>query len=472
MGDAETSNAGEQLGQAERVRSEGSARQFEVNRLLGGHAFLGGARFRKKVLDFYGKKFDAVAPECGVDVALLVRICLQAEKLMGPYDRILGASLYIAILGLLSDMPLLVVAAILLAAVTNSAAAEKVRQHARAFSRPAFDYALCASEYAGVEIPAVLVTGLPQRDQNLVLYAGFVPFVGTGVAEGGWSFNCSLSPPPGAGAAQPAVAFDAVELYAHLRTTLERLRIPGMELHDRVYACGSEAGEIDGLRLGIDMRPIQHIPPERLTQCFGMRDTRLRHYLCLQIADWGGEIINTYYVRVVLRANGLYVEFSRFFLYPIAEQYRAVDRLCDVGKLEALERFGWELAAGPFVSVVAAFHQLPDVWRERRLQQRVRRVLSENTFNAGASDTLRERLSGNQLRHYFQRMDEDFNRKLIERNLLDEIANFLEAHHVDSSDIRNRSSTILNNGIIVNGGDIRANAIAVGKGAAATQSAA
>lgn len=44
---------------------------------------------------------------------------------------------------------------------------------------------------------------------------------------------------------------------------------------------------------------------------------------------------------------------------------------------------------------------------------------------------------------------------------------FLDAHHIDTSDLKERQTTLLNNGVIMSGGKINAGAFSVGKGARA-----
>jgi hypothetical protein len=56
---------------------------------------------------------------------------------------------------------------------------------------------------------------------------------------------------------------------------------------------------------------------------------------------------------------------------------------------------------------------------------------------------------------------------VVERQLLDSLFNFFAAHDIDTSEMRQRGSTILNNGVMMSGGVIQADNIAVGTGAQA-----
>lgn len=454
------------------------AQESEVTRLLGGAAYLEGPRFRTRILDFFCHRYDAVAPECGLNVNLLVRICLKANRLQARYDTVFAGATVAALVALLSGTATLFALAVLLGSLAHASLRSAMRRHAAEFRRDRFNLEQCHASHTDVDVPTEIADALPDANQNLILYGGFLPFVGAGAYEGGWSFNCALTQTEPASAGRPLLPFTAQDLYAHIHDRLETLRIPGIHMADRIFVSGREARSADDLCRGVDIRPLQSVGLDQLRACVGASDTRMRHYLCLQIADWGGEIVTSYFIRFVVRANGLYVEFSRFFLGPVDEPYRSVERLHEGGVGARLLRLGGDLVTGPFATVAAAVRVGGDLvsWVARlvsadpRRRRRMRRVRDECNYNYGADTSLRESLSGLTLRHYFQRSDEDFNRKLIERNLLDEIAHFLEAHGVDSSDIRERRTTILNNGIIVNGGDVNANALAVGKGAKAKQS--
>ncbi len=100
--------------------------------------------------------------------------------------------------------------------------------------------------------------------------------------------------------------------------------------------------------------------------------------------------------------------------------------------------------------------------RERR-----RRIRTSPLYNYGTDTALRQQLSSNRYVHYFQKLDGDFYSKVLERTILDEIVSFLDEHDIDTSDIRERQTTILNSGIIVQGGDVNAETLAVGSGAKA-----
>ena len=56
---------------------------------------------------------------------------------------------------------------------------------------------------------------------------------------------------------------------------------------------------------------------------------------------------------------------------------------------------------------------------------------------------------------YFQRLDKEMHVKIVERRVLDAIVSFLDEHGVDTSELKHRRETILNQGVMISGGDVK-----------------
>src|SRR5260370_22645228 len=182
------------------------------------------------------------------------------------------------------------------------------------------------------------------------------------------------------------------------------------------------------------------------------------------------------FLRCTLRGNNLFVEMKRFLLTPVAQQYRTVDK---IGSPTVTTRITWfigSMIVGPFYVLYAVFFLFGRVTQkivnmfgaeDRKVRQEIRNNL---LFNYGAEKSLRTTFSSSEFQHYFQKLDTDFYGKVLERQILDSIVGFLDEHHIDTSDIKESKNTILNSGIIVQGGDVKAESLAVGAGAKAIKS--
>lgn len=72
-------------------------------------------------------------------------------------------------------------------------------------------------------------------------------------------------------------------------------------------------------------------------------------------------------------------------------------------------------------------------------------------------------MSQEEYQRFFQKLDQEMYLKIIERRIVDSLSNFLASKNIDTSDFKDARSTILNHGIIVDGGSLQAENIAVGK---------
>lgn len=100
---------------------------------------------------------------------------------------------------------------------------------------------------------------------------------------------------------------------------------------------------------------------------------------------------------------------------------------------------------------------------QRRKEER--RILEDPSFDYGATFSCRQWASPHQYRRYFQKLDKEMYFKVLEKNILDSILTFLEENNIDVSELKQRQAMILNNGVIVSGGSMTTENLAVGEGA-------
>jgi hypothetical protein len=81
--------------------------------------------------------------------------------------------------------------------------------------------------------------------------------------------------------------------------------------------------------------------------------------------------------------------------------------------------------------------------------------------------SVRELAQARHYRRYFQQVDRDLNTKFIDRQVLDTIVDFLDSRNIDTSQFQEQRSMILNNGLLVSGGEFKAGSVAVGEQARA-----
>jgi hypothetical protein len=75
------------------------------------------------------------------------------------------------------------------------------------------------------------------------------------------------------------------------------------------------------------------------------------------------------------------------------------------------------------------------------------------------------------LDQHFQTNDQAMHRQIIEREVLSCLVAFLESKGVDTSELRETESTIINQGLIMTGGSISGGAVSIGPKATASNKA-
>lgn len=101
--------------------------------------------------------------------------------------------------------------------------------------------------------------------------------------------------------------------------------------------------------------------------------------------------------------------------------------------------------------------------RQRRRTKLLKHVKRNAFFDYGAPVTALDRARSSQYSRYFQMLDKTMYIKMLERTILDSVVDVLDEHGIDTDELVERRSTIINNGIMASSVD--AQNIAVGPGA-------
>ena len=452
----------------------------QVTRILCGQAILGGPAFRRGVLEFFKDRWTAPAPEFGLDAELLVNVCRSAEDEEERYTWIYtGLALTVLLVAI---SPILGIFCFLV--LTAIARYRQVRAHralARTFSVSAFNRETASDRFSRTLDPET-AAALPRPEQNLVVYRGFMPFVGAGIDLGGWSFATSTDRPQVAGDERKIRTFTVAELYRAIEAGIEEGQIPGLRCRDLFFVRGLDVRNMSAILPDLAERPSQRIGDDLAKLYFEQQNTLVRDYKSIQVFDWGGELVASYFLHCSLHPTSLMVEFKRFLLPPLRDNLRQVDRLGPDRFWTKVEQFGAALLVGPLLAVFSPFAAFAKIleamgervhdlfWsEERKARERRRRAEDDLSYDYGAETSLRAHYAQTNFLHYFQKVDADFYNKVVERKLLDVIERFLDEHGIDTTDIRERQTTILNSGILIQGGDLRAESLAVGEGARASK---
>ena len=107
--------------------------------------------------------------------------------------------------------------------------------------------------------------------------------------------------------------------------------------------------------------------------------------------------------------------------------------------------------------------ELPSKLFSNPFKRNIKAIKRSNRYNYGWTTSARESLSSTNYERYFQKMDIDFYVKTLNEALLDSLKASLEKRNIATDFLKQASTTIFNEGIIVSGGSVSASNIATGR---------
>ncbi|MET8830612.1 hypothetical protein ABZX40_34915 [Streptomyces sp. NPDC004610] len=352
------------------------------------------------------------------------------------------------------------------------------------------------------------------RDGNVTVYSGYTPFKGYARTDSTWSLAVPLLPadePPGGtsggtpgrtpGAADEPRPFAVTELIDHVREQLRGVaarseggegggdegprgggdegRVAGeslssLTIEDRVFVAGTSVADDSRFIQPDRLTPTARLTPEAVEQIMLHPTGAVRHYLAVHVPLWGGDVVPSVFLHFSTAGRTLHLHCDNHVLSPVAARYHLVDRLR--GPLSRDDERGLLLAALPRTG--RALYRAPRAaLRHLRFEHRHnRRMLDELTameqdpvYDFGARVSVRELGLSPEYHNYFQVVDATRIVATVQRHTLAAIRAFLDARGYDTTDFRSQQQTILNQGLIQQGGTSIIGNQAIGAGATATQ---
>lgn len=448
----------------------------ESTRFLCASALLEGYPFRRMVLQRSKELCRGFAPEIGIDLELVMRVCkfMEAREL-GYYLIFFGLSLLaLLIVFITRSTSILLLFLIAATAIQLYKTLDDRYRLLPFFTKEKFDPELIKNKFSA-DLTADEQASIPPADQNLIVYRDFTPFIGAGIDLNGWSFALDLDcAKEHMGSKLPIVTFELTELYSAIEQAIRSANFRGLQIKDFLYVSGADIRDDRTILPQLLSCPITRVPADIMARYSAASDTRVRHYQWIRILSWSNELVVSYFLRFAIQGQNLFIELNRYLLTPLNFQYREVD---------AIRSLTWRnmlglIIASPFSALfsiayawVALLNKLSDGLSQATggATRKRKRLVQENPlYNYGADTSLRGQVASQKYMRYFQKLDFELYIKVVEREILDTIIDFLDSHNIDVSQIRERQTTILNSGVFVQGGNVNAQTMAVGSSAQAT----
>jgi len=447
----------------------------DSTRYLCAAAYLDKAFRDQAITQLLEDRHSAVAATPGVNLATVLEHCLVARRRKTVRDLILSGLAVLGALTALGTEDLTAVVPFALAAwlvVIWERWATTDQSFAKRLSRSSFDPGSIGSPKRPDVLAALKRLG-GLEDANVIVSGGFSPFPGSGVDIGGWSLVVDLQ--KGKEAIQGRLKPQPVgveDLYAQTASAVTSLGLDRVDIQDTLCVNGQDIRDEPRFLPDPYRCPVARVDPVVVKEFVVNPTQSVRHYKCIRVIDWSGELVLSVFLRFSKVAQKLFVETSYFLLTPVREPFHRPDWLNPKPTISQwislligsaiLSPF--MLALSPLFIASKVQHRF-ELWSRHR---QVRRSIDENrAFNYGPTSSIREAASDGVYRRYFQKLDKEMYSKMLERSILDSTIDLLDAKDVDTSDLRERKTTILNNGVIVSGGSIEAKSLAVGQRARA-----
>jgi hypothetical protein len=300
---------------------------------------------------------------------------------------------------------------------------------------------------------------------NLTVYSGFPPFASSGLDVGGWSFVIDLRKGMEVmGQRHEPEPVETLEVYAGVEHGLEELGMSNLTIEDRVFVNGIDIRDDRDLLPSPITRPSSHVPDAELRRLMIAPTHRVRHYTCIRVTDWRGQLVLSLYLRFAVANGRLFCELSTVLLPPLKPELHRSDGISAELELRDVVRLAWRsLVLTPVLWFRSPSAVLRPLRRQRRRAKLLKHVKHNAFFDYGSPETALDRARSSDYTRYFQILDKQMYVKVLERTILDSIVDVLEEHNVDPGEIVKRRDTIINNGIMA--GAFHAEDVAVGEGA-------
>jgi hypothetical protein len=291
-----------------------------------------------------------------------------------------------------------------------------------------------------------------------MVYSGFSPFVGAGTNLGGWSFAVDISKGKQelGGKAHPE-PFEVGDLYAEVCSAVSRHGgLGNVAVEDKLCVNGQDIrGDVRFLPELLE-RPRTRVEQAVIDSVRDNPTANVRHYKQIRILDWGGELVFSCFLRFAKLGHSLFIEMTSCLLTPVHDRHRKVDAMNpEPGIVDWVE-----MGTTSFVAAVLIWWFWPlwllgkatGLFVKKRADGHVSQTIRKDpTFDRGAFSSIREYASSPVYQRYFQKLDKEMYVKILQQQIIDVIVNFLDARGIDTTELKERQTSIVNSGVIVSG---------------------
>lgn len=295
---------------------------------------------------------------------------------------------------------------------------------------------------------------------NVVVFGEYNPFVSFGTTLDSWSIVVDLEPASSRQDSAEGLAVEfrkAAEVGSFTSLDVHRHLIQAMaEKADDLYtgsicfANGATATAVPGLiprPPTVSDWPAQHLPQQVLDDMVTKPAENQRAYVIYSRTVWRGEIVLTGLVRAERKGSRLLIEGRTHVLLPLKGMFRETKYVAEYSSRvfwqvarPAFRHTGWLLMG----SVRRRSTRRRAIWGYVRMMRNLCKVLNRGVpRNYGAKISVREDASSPADLKYYGTVDEVMQYKMLTRQVLDVLADFLTAQGADLTQFDQQRTIIL-----------------------------
>jgi hypothetical protein len=413
--------------------------------------------------------YRALAPAHGADVTVVARWALDSLRRIARRDAALTATLIAGVFfcwlfGAMVHASAWVIFAIvlLMLAIAFFAIAREYwtrwyRILAGQMLRDGFDPER-APDPPTQGVTLRLQAAADRKSGNLVVFGQHGAFSGSGNRLGQEQIviDVSRGKAEDDGAPGEPISFTNMDVHTAIAEAIRNIKFPGLNVTERVFVNGKHVRGNRGLQRDPQQPPFASVSKELLASAAEHPTADARAYVCAEIHGWQGQLVVTMFARAVHTGGWLYVEYSFYLLPPIDAAYTVVDYLYNQSLAHRLRKTTtWSVARtlpylllAPFSLGKQAFETL--LWNVRESAQGYV-IQHGQAFDYGALRSIREEACqwgnrwGNRWanRHYFIKRDITMYVLLLQKSLLREMENFLDAHNIATAEFKEQAKIII-----------------------------
>ncbi|MBK7920022.1 MAG: hypothetical protein IPJ94_27950 [Chloroflexi bacterium] len=316
----------------------------------------------------------------------------------------------------------------------------------------------------------------PEPNQNVITFGGYRPFLGAGIRISGWTLSIERKPAKDSNADHNThINIPLHQFYQAADEAVKNLELRDIKQNLCLFVNGYELEPDEVLLKSRDSHPLATLPEERIQDFF---DSDLlidkRAYQLFSYHDKVRDNLLSYFLRFYNIGAITFVETSVHTLTNVDQSRYSLSSLLDESatiKVIKTAFFTLLLAVLYSIYVIPALFNVYRygstllAWRGEDKRQK-QSAKSAEEYNYGLVQTFRESVAAPFYQNYFGVQDLTMYWKTLDEAVLSSIVKTLKNHGVEVSKFEEQAAGIINNGVMVTGGEFTANQVAAGKGAA------